>query len=83
MKRSIKLLRFPQLSKSGVSERFYSVVDGIQIATCSDPAFNELMKKLYDWTEDLESVPLSLKQSDLVDLERIRRISLLEIHTKV
>jgi|JI6StandDraft_1071083.scaffolds.fasta_scaffold46028_1 hypothetical protein len=50
MKRSLKLLRFPHSNKSGVEEKFYSVSDGIQIATCNDPAYSELMKRMYDWT---------------------------------
>lgn len=50
MKRSLKLLRFPQSLKHNSSERFYSVADGIQVAACSDPALTELVAKLYDWT---------------------------------
>lgn len=82
MKRSIKLLRF-QSNKSSRSEMFHSVAGDLQIVVCTDPSFGDVMAKLYGWVEELEPEPLLLKQADIIDLERIRKIALLEIHTKV
>jgi hypothetical protein len=65
VKRSVKVLRFPQLNSS---LKFQSARGGLVISPCYDISYQHIMEHVQDWTNGIEYAPRMLPQRESINI---------------